>query len=235
MKIPGKAVPDSSNLPDGIYLFGVENFSVAESKDGYVQFHAQLRALQPKSHKGLPHFESWTIGHKDDPSADDELTWKRFPATRCKQFVTRAGVEFDGDPEDVARQLHGQKVMGRIVNTIQAKFNRDGTENPYAGNVQCQAKEWYEPGDKEAEVTEQAAPSGKRPAKSTRAAKAEEVEEEEEEEAEEPPKRPVRSKPAKAKEEIEEEEEEEEEVRPRRGSKSTPKRAADEDEEDEND
>jgi len=153
VRIPGKLIPDSSNLPDGVYLLRVEGFDVAESYDGYLQFKAQLRVEEPKSHKGLPHFEQWTIGHVKDPNANDDATWKRFPATCCKQFVTRAGASFDGDPEDVAAELRGQRVMGRLVNTINPAKNRDGTPNPYAGETRCQVKDWYEPGEKDAALS----------------------------------------------------------------------------------
>ena len=81
--------------------------------------------------KGLTHYEQFTIGSNDDPQAREGNTWlSSFGAISLKKMCGKAGVKFAGDVEAVARELEGQKVSGRVVYTVQPKFNKDGTENP---------------------------------------------------------------------------------------------------------
>ena len=218
IKIPGDVIPESTNLLDGIYDFTVESLEPIETSTGKLALKCQLRVLKglPNT-KGLVHYEMFTIGSNDDPGARETDTWaSSFGAIMCRKLCNKAGVKFDGDLQKVARELEGQKVSGKIVYTVQGKFNKDGTENPYAGNARSQVKDWYEIGARVPGADEGAAKGAKlavaaAPKKALKAPPPPDDNEEEEEEAEE----------------------EEEETPPKRGSKSRkPARTEDEDDED---
>lgn len=149
IKIPGDQIPDSTNLPDGIFDFRGESLEPTETSTGKLAIKAALRVIAPKSHKGLVHYEQFTIGSNEDPKAREAETWaSSFGAIQCKKMVQKSGVKFTGDLQQVAREWEGQKISGRVVYTVQPKFNKDGTENPFAGNARSQVKDWYEIGEK---------------------------------------------------------------------------------------
>lgn len=150
IKIP-EGIPDSTNLLDGIYTFKVESMEPIETSTGKLALKVALRVTKgpngTTASKGLTHYEQFTIGSNDDPQAREGNTWlSSFGAISLKKMCGKAGVKFAGDVEAVARELEGQKVSGRVVYTVQPKFNKDGTENPYAGNARSQVKDWYEVG-----------------------------------------------------------------------------------------
>ena len=200
IKIPGDSIPDSTNLPDGIFDFRGESLEPVETTTGKLAIKAALRVIAPKSHKGLVHYEQFTIGSNDDPQAREAETWaSSFGAVQCKKMVTKSGVKFTGELQTVAREWEGQKVSGRVVYTVQPKFNKDGTENPFAGNARSQVKEWFEIGEKVA-TADAASIAGKATATPKKAPKAaappppSDDDDDEDEEEEPAPKRESKSR-----------------------------------------
>lgn len=228
IKIPGEAIPDSTNLPDGIFDFRIESFEPVETQTGKLALKSALRVTGPKSHKGLVHYEQFTIGSNDDPQAREASTWaSSFGAITCKKMCAKAGVKFSGDLENVARELEGQSVTGRVVYTVQPKFNKDGTENPYAGNARSQVKDWYEPGERTAGLGDGGAPAKAAP-KAVKAPKAPPPPADDDDEDDAPP--PPKAKKAKAAPPPDDDDEEDE---PAPAPKSRKARAVAEDDDDE--
>lgn len=188
IKIP-EGIPDSTNLPDGRFDFKIESMEPVETSTGKLALKVALRVVGPKTHKGLTHYEQFTIGSNDDPQAREASTWtSSFGAISLKKMCAKAGIKFQGDLEQVASELQGQKVAGRVVYTVQPKFNKDGTENPYAGNPRSQVKDWYEVGEQQAALGESGGGSAKPKAEVKKAPKAppppaDDDDDEEEEEA----------------------------------------------------
>ena len=203
INVPGEQIPDSTNLLDGYYDFTIESLEPVETQTGKLAIKTVLRVTAPKKCKGLSHFEQFTIGSNDDPMAREDETWAQsFGAIMCKKMLKKAGVAFAGSLEHIAAEAQGTHVSGKIVYTVQPKFNKDGTENPYAGNARSQVKDWYEVGEQQPRV-EGSAKSGGKPAKpAPKPAKpapppADDDDEDEEEEAPKAKSKSGKAKPAK--------------------------------------
>ena len=202
INVPGEQIPDSTNLLDGYYDFTIESLEPVETSTGKLAIKCAMRVTAPKKCKGLSHFEQFTIGSNDDPQAREDETWAQsFGAIMCKKMLKKAGVAFAGSLEHIAAEAQGTHVSGKVVYTVQAKFNKDGTENPYAGNARSQVKDWYEPGEQTPRVEGTDASPAKKPvAAAPKAAKkpapppADDDDDEEEEEA---PKAKLKSGKAK--------------------------------------
>lgn len=148
INIPGEQIPDSTNLLDGFYDFKVESMEPVTTQTGKLAIKVAMRVQSPKKCKGLTHYEQFTIGSNDDPEAREPETWgQSFGAISLKKLCKKAGVAFAGALEHVAAEMQGRAVSGKVVYTVQPKYNKDGTENPYAGNARSQVKDWYEVGE----------------------------------------------------------------------------------------
>lgn len=137
-------------LDAGNYLAAISKFSDdLPTKTGKYQIKVELTVQEPTDARGSKQFENFVIGTDEDPTADDPVTWKKsFAAGRYRQLFIAAGLELSGNSDTDWAKATGQ-IVGLVIKTeIQAKLNKDGSENPYAGREQSRVRQFFRRGEK---------------------------------------------------------------------------------------
>lgn len=185
---PVESIPDSSVVPDGVYLLTIASFEEKQNRKGGLMYAGEFRVVEPQAFAGSPLYENFSIGTEEDQEAEDPETWKASVGARIlKRVFKAAGVEASDDIDDMiaaAEQQHVTAIVARVVD--------DGKNDPqYKGRERNRITAWYAPGEREIKVEGLAASkpktaglNGPKPAARRTA-----VEEEEEEVAAPPAKR----------------------------------------------
>lgn len=130
-------IPDprqAGDLPDGIYMLGVETIVRKPSGSGKLMYEGIVRVVEPVAFAGAPLYENFVIGSDTDPQADDPHTLKESVGLKIlKTIFVACGMSLARDLDVMTQQAAGQRFLASIYTKVEPAMNRDGTANPYAG------------------------------------------------------------------------------------------------------
>lgn len=130
-------IPDprqSGDLPDGIYMLGVETITKKPSGSGKLMYEGIVRVVEPVAFAGAPLYENFVIGNDTDPQADDPRTLKESTGLKIlKTIFVACGMPLARDLDVMAQQATGQRFLASIYTKVEPPMNKDGTVNAYAG------------------------------------------------------------------------------------------------------
>lgn len=198
--------PDSNVVPEGMYLTKIVKITEKHSKAGKLMMSAQYQIQEPKALKGQMIFENFVLGTDEDPEAENVATFKNSIGARAyKNLLKKAGVSVEKTDEvdDIAQKAAGCEIMLSVQQNEQQ-------EGPYKGQLQNRIAAYYEPGEREPQVTGEGGKAAAKPAAAKKPKPApvdDDDEDDDEEEAPAPKKKPG----PKPKPKVEEEEEEDDE------------------------
>ena len=130
-------IPDprqSGDLPDGIYMLGVETITKGASSDGKLMYEGIVRVVEPVAFAGSPLYENFVLGTTGDPNADDPHTLKESVAMGIlKKLFTACGMSLGRDLDLMAQQAAGQRFLSSVYTKVEPAKKKDGTDNPFVG------------------------------------------------------------------------------------------------------
>lgn len=123
-------IPDSTLLPQDLYEFEVEDLTEETSKKGKLMYRGVFRVVQPTAFAGAPIYDYFAVGTDDDPTAQDELTWKNsIGVRRLKRLFKAAQIPMTPEIDEMVETAKGQHFVGSVSQEVD-----DGTRDPkYAG------------------------------------------------------------------------------------------------------
>jgi hypothetical protein len=130
-------VQDSTIVPAGTYQVSVDSLEATTSSTGKLMYKGGFRIVEPKLFENVIVWEQFTVGTDDDPGAEDPQTWlspKAVAVRQLKQLFGAAKLDMRLEVDQLVAQVVGSHVTSVVKVETQAKLNRDGTENRYAGN-----------------------------------------------------------------------------------------------------
>jgi hypothetical protein len=133
-------VPDSTLLPDDLYLLEVEDITEETSKAGRFMYRTVYRVQEPATFAGVPLYDYFAIGNEDDPNANEQATWNNsLGARRLRRLAKATMVPLTKDIDELVATIKGQRFSARVGQRVD-----DGVRDPkYKGNVSNQVVAMY--------------------------------------------------------------------------------------------
>jgi hypothetical protein len=120
------SIPDSTLLPDDLYMIEVDSLTEETSKKGYLMYRGTLRVVEPVAFAGTPLYEYFSIGTADDPTGSEASTWKNsIGAKRLKRLFKSTLIPLTNDVDQMIEQVVGQRFVGAV-----GQEEDDGTRDP---------------------------------------------------------------------------------------------------------
>lgn len=110
------SVPDSTLLPDNMYVFEIESITEGASKAGHLMYTGAFRVADGEF-TGTPLYDRFAIGTNDDPTADDPQTWvKSIGARRMKRLFKAAmpDLPLAGNIDEMIRVATQQRFVAMV-------------------------------------------------------------------------------------------------------------------------
>lgn len=123
-------IPDSTLLPQDLYEFEVEDLTEETSKKGKLMYRGVFRVVQPANFAGAPIYDYFAVGTDDDPTGQDDLTWKNsIGVRRLKRLFKAAQIPMTPEIDEMVETVKGQHFVGSVSQEVD-----DGLRDPkYAG------------------------------------------------------------------------------------------------------
>lgn len=108
------AVPETTQLPQGMYRLEIEALDEAESSNGKVMFKVTFRVVEG-THEGAPLYDNYVIGSDDDPQAERQETRDKAIGMRTmKRLFKAAGVPLMPRLSECIKAAIGQHFVGVV-------------------------------------------------------------------------------------------------------------------------
>lgn len=154
-------------LPRMLATLEGKDLEAVTTSTGKLMYKTRSEIVEPTDAAGQSFFDNFVIGSDADPAAEEKATWNGFGGKRFRSMMEASGVEMSPkDDEELASEWAGQRYMAFITVRTQAERNKDGSENPYAGNQSNEAKAYYAIGEREAALLD----DGEAPSRAARKA-----------------------------------------------------------------
>lgn len=160
--IPLGQIPDSAVLPDGIFrvcVLKLEDVMTKEAagKTQKAMFKLTGKVIEPKAYAGKPYYDNFVLGTEVDPDCELLETWVGgMGGQQFKRFVGKTGVAFgeEADFDEVAAGVKDVELLATVVTQVQAKKNKDGTDNKYGGRISNNTTGYWAIGEQEARLND---------------------------------------------------------------------------------
>ena len=158
-------VPDSNLLPEGTYELVIVKAEAGWTRTNKLaaELTYQVGAGELDGCSMRP--ETFTLGSETDLQGQRPETRKAlFGWMNLKRLCNATGIRFEQSLRTTLRQLEGARFVGTVKVQTQADKNKDGSENPYAGNQQNRITAYYPVGSTPHAHASQALAQGRAPA-----------------------------------------------------------------------
>ena len=108
---------------------------------------APFRVTKPEEYTGALIWDNFVIGTQADSQAEKLETWGEVGGSRFRRMADRAKVPF-GKMSAMVGQLVGKSVVLDMYTKVEPAKRKDGTENPYAGKIRREVRDFFSVGEK---------------------------------------------------------------------------------------
>ena len=156
-------VPDpkqAGDLPDGIYLLGIESLTKGASTGGKLMVEGIIRVVEPLAFTGSPLYENFVLGSDTDPQADDPHTLRAAVAMGIlKKMFTACGMPLERDLDVMLAQAAGQRFLASVYTAVESAVLKSGAPNPYAGQKKNRMGRMWRVGERPVGLSQSAPPT----------------------------------------------------------------------------
>lgn len=152
--IPVTAAPERKRLVEGVVMAQATELTPGfSSRQQLYQVAATFKVTSPEEYAGALIWENFVIGDKEDPNAEQATTWGRsIGGSRFRRYAERAKVPFGKMSTMVSALLDRPVVLDVYTKYEPPKIKNKETgldeDNPYAGKVRRNIREFYAVGEK---------------------------------------------------------------------------------------
>lgn len=142
--VPIAPAPSRLRLVSGVVQCEIEEVTPGlSSKQSLYQVATTLRVTQPAEYAGVLIWETFVIGDKQDPQAEQPETWGRtIGGSRFRRLADRAKVPF-GKMSTMAAALLKKPVIADMYTFTEPALNKDGSKNDYAGKTKRRVRDFF--------------------------------------------------------------------------------------------
>jgi len=152
-QMPYDDIPESNVFPSGDYH--VQGIKLEEmlSNNGKLMYNMDIQIMEHPNtapFTNMHYFENFVIGSDEDLEATVAGTWvQSVGARRLKQVLKAAQVAEKNDMDKICAGFAGVQFMTGLQEYKEPAKQRDGQENPYAGQPRNKSVGFYKIGERE--------------------------------------------------------------------------------------